>query len=262
MPGKIAEEILIALKNRIPNLRDLRIADIRIGLGYTGVQLNDGNAGVCHTPSGKLVCCQKIERAGTISGSAALEIAELANSWKMYEAMIGIATINALSQIILRREGERYLFAENCDIIDQIRIDKEDTVALVGYIRPFVSRIKSAAKNLYILERDLPIVEEEGVPDTACEEIIPKADVVIVTGTSIINGTIDRILELSENAREVAIAGPTASMIPDPLFSRGATITGGIKIINVQRLLQIISEGGGVPHFKNACKQIIIKPKH
>jgi uncharacterized protein (DUF4213/DUF364 family) len=50
-------------------------------------------------------------------------------------------------------------------------------------------------------------------------------------------------------------------MIPDPLFKRGVTVMGGIKVINAERLLQVISEGGGVPQFKDACRQIIIRPR-
>jgi uncharacterized protein (DUF4213/DUF364 family) len=49
-------------------------------------------------------------------------------------------------------------------------------------------------------------------------------------------------------------------MIPDPLFKRRVTLIGGIKIINPERLLQVISEGGGTPQFKETCRQYIIRP--
>jgi len=115
------------------------------------------------------------------------------------------------------------------------------------------------AKNLYVMERNLTEPDEDLLPDTACEEIVPTADVVIITGTALVNGTIDRLLELSTKAREVAVVGPTASIIPDPLFSRGATMIGGIKVVDPNRLLQVISEGGGVPQFKSASKQIVVR---
>jgi uncharacterized protein (DUF4213/DUF364 family) len=48
-------------------------------------------------------------------------------------------------------------------------------------------------------------------------------------------------------------------MIPDPLFKRHVTLMGGVKITNPERLLQVISEGGGVPKFKGTCKQYVIR---
>jgi len=261
MPGEIVRELLTSLKNRVSNLKNLRVIDVRIGLCYTGVMLDDGNAGVCHTLSSELFCCRRIERAGKLAGSPALELIELANSWRLGEAVIGVATINALSQVVLENEAERYSFVEDVDCIDQIEIGMDDTVVLVGYIRPFISKIRGRAKNLYILERNRGVEEKDVLPDTACGDIVPTADVVIITGTAIINGTVDRLLELSKDAREICLVGPTASMIPDPLFKRGATIIGGVKVTNAQRLLQIISEGGGVPQLKEAYKQIVIRPK-
>jgi uncharacterized protein (DUF4213/DUF364 family) len=259
MPGEVVREVLTSLERGIPDIANLRVVDARIGLGYTGVKLSTGHVGVCHTLTDETACCQRIDRAGTLSGSPALEIAKLANSWKLAEAVVGIATMNALSCIFLERYGGRYSIIEDADCIDQIGIKKDDTVALAGYIKPFVSIIRSKAKNLYVMERNLTEPDEGLLPDAACEEVIPTADIVIITGTALVNGTIDRLLELSRKAREVAVVGPTASMIPDPLFSRGATMTGGIKVVDTNRLLQVISEGGGVPQFKNASRQIVIR---
>ncbi len=259
MPGEIVRELLMLLEKRVPGVTDIRVSDARIGLGYTGIRLSTGHVGVCYTLSDDLICCQKIDRAGTISGSPVLEIAELANSWKLAEATVGIAAINALSQIILERNSGSYMFMENADCIGQIQIKEDDTVALVGYIKPFVPIIRNKTRKLYVMEKNPRAVGEGVLPESACSEIVPKADIVIITATAIVNGTIDHLLELSRNAREVAVVGPTASMIPDPLFKRRVTLMGGIRIINPDRLLQVISEGGGTPQFKETCKQYVIK---
>jgi uncharacterized protein (DUF4213/DUF364 family) len=249
------------LENRVPDVTSIRVGDVRVGLGYTGVKLSTGHVGVCHTLLDDLSCCQRIDSAGTLFDSSALELAQLANSWKLGEAVVGIATINALSQIVFETNIGYYSFTEGTDFINQIEIKKNDTVAMVGYFKPFISTIKDRTDNLYIMERNPTVQGEDIFPDIACGEILPKADIVIITGTAIINGTIDHLLELSRNAREIGVVGPTTSMIPDPLFKRGVTVIGGIKVINAERLLQVISEGGGVPQFKDACRQIVIRPK-
>ena len=80
--------------------------------------------------------------------------------------------------------------------------------------------------------------------DTAAEEVLPRADVVIITGTALANGTIDRLLELSKNAREKGLVGPTASIFPDPIFRHGVTLIGGVRVTDGEKIIQIISEGG------------------
>jgi uncharacterized protein (DUF4213/DUF364 family) len=61
-----------------------------------------------------------------------------------------------------------------------------------------------------------PLAENEGVlPDTACEEVVPKADIVVITRNAFANGTINRLLQPSGNARVVEVVGPTLSMVLD-----------------------------------------------
>jgi uncharacterized protein (DUF4213/DUF364 family) len=53
------------------------------------------------------------------------------------------------------------------------------------------------------------------------ESILKNSDVVIITASSLVNGTFAELLAYSGSAREVALYGPSASLIPDVLFERG-----------------------------------------
>ena len=44
------------------------------------------------------------------------------------------------------------------------------------------------------------------------------------------------------------MVGPTASMLPTGLFSKGVTMLGGIQVTKADELLDIISEGGSGYH--------------
>lgn len=261
MPGKIIRKTLATIKEKIRDISEIEASEVRIGLGYTGVMLNTGHVGVSHTLLDDIPkCCQVVKQAGKLAGNSALQIAELVKSWDPIEATLGVATLNALSQMVLEEESSKYSITENANFIEHVGIKEEDTVVLVGTICPFIPLIKERAKSLLILERDYRLrVGEEMLPDTACEEVFPKADVVIITGSTLVNGTIDRLLYLCKSARAVGLAGPTASILPDHLFEHGVTITGGIKVVDAQGILRVISEGGGVPQFKGTCRQIIIR---
>jgi len=249
------------LLHDIPNLEDIRVDKVCLGLGYTGISLEGGQMGVSHSLLSEMSpgCCEIIERAGTLSGRPASEFLSLAYSWDLAERVIGIATVNALSQIVLEAHPNRYALEER-NLIDVLEVGREDAVVLVGLIKPFIPVFKAKAKQLYILERGAP--REKGIlPDTACEEVIPQADVVVITGSALANGTIDRLLELAENARTVALVGPTVSCLPDPLFKRGADLVGGIRILDPDKAMQVIGEGGGTPQLRQAGKFVTYRAK-
>jgi uncharacterized protein (DUF4213/DUF364 family) len=186
-------------------------------------------------------------------------LTELAKSWDVGERVIGVATINALSQIVLKSEHEGYAVMDG-SVLDEIDIRPTDTVGMVGNIKPLVPAVRKKTANLWIFERGRSL-DDSILPDTACEELLPRADIIVITGSAIANGTIGRLLQLSENARTVGVVGPSASIIPDPLFKRGVDVMGGVIVTNPDRVMQIVAEGGGTPQFKGATRFVVMKPK-
>jgi len=94
--------------------------------------------------------------------------------------------------------------------------------------------------------------------DTLAEIIVPKADVVIISGASMVNATLDRLLELSKRARLTAVVGPTASMLPEPLFQRGANIVAGVQAKG-SKVLDAVGEAKTFRDFKTLVKKYVIK---
>jgi uncharacterized protein (DUF4213/DUF364 family) len=258
--SKIVGEVIELLREEIPDFSNIKVKDVCIGLGYTGVRLDSDIVGVCHTPSSEMArgCCQIIKEAGTLAGRKVNEYMEMTKSFDLIERCIGIATINALSQIIIEKNPERYTLEEE-NLIDVIEIYPRDVVALVGLIKPFVPIIELKARKLYIIERR-PI-NGNIIPDTLSEKIIPTADIVLITGSALANGTIDHLLKLSKNARTKAIVGPSISCIPDPFFRKGVGFTAGMKIQNSEMAMQIIKEGGGTPQLKKTGKLVTFRNK-
>ena len=262
--GRIVEEALKRIKHLIPEIDKITVDQVVLGLGYTGVRLSDGHSGLCYTFLTEIAQitrhCQVSDLAGTLAGTPAYKLAEKTKSQRTSESVVGLATLNALSQLAIELNPHNYTIL-NGDVIDYIKLTKKDVVALVGYIRPMVPRIRAKAKKLYILEKN-PERHEKGIlPDTACDKILPDADVVLITGTAIANGTIDHLLELIIKAREVAVIGASAGILPEVLFERGVTIIGGVKIMDAVKMMQIVSEGGGTPALKSVVQFISIKPK-
>ena len=253
---------MASVKERIPELEKLTVEKAFIGLGYTGIKLNSGHAGLCHTLSHEMspYCCQVSDRAGKIAGSQAIDIAYMSRSWDVSQSVLGFATLNALSQVVFDTEAASYLLKRS-NVIDELQVKSTNNVVMIGGLGPLIRTLREKSKSLFIIERSSLLREEGMFPDTAAEELLPDADVVIATGSTLANGTLDRILDLSKKAKEVALVGPSANVIPDPLFERGVTLIGGARVLDAEKMLQIIAEGGGTPQLKLVTEFITVRPR-
>ena len=111
------------------------IADVRVGLGYTIVEVSDGSTGLAWTPDKQQSgSCTHLRQAGGLVGMEAGELLSWLDSESFQERAIGLATFNALNSKV-----ERKLFDE--ESISLLGIKSTDHVVMVGYFRH--SSIKS-----------------------------------------------------------------------------------------------------------------------
>ncbi|MDI6640482.1 MAG: DUF364 domain-containing protein [Methanocellales archaeon] len=233
----ILEDLLELLQKHAP---DSVIEQYCIGGHYTGVKL-EKEMGVAYTPSDILLSFE----LDNITGADAMRTARLALSDRILERTIGIATINALSWGIIPK---RYQVCVG-DPLKRIVI-RDKIVVMVGYFPPVAEQLSSIAKDLRIIERK----DMEGThPSEDAEDVMSDADVIIITGSALIYGGMEVYLQYGMNADEVIVLGPTASMLPDPFFERGATIVAGIQITDPNAALDIISHAGGVHDLIGKC---------
>ncbi len=97
-------------------------------------------------------------------------------------------------------------------------------------------------------------------PEARLREIIPQANIIVITGVTLVNHTLCPILELAKNASEIIVVGPTASVYPEPLFARGVTVMGGVRIADAAKMIHLIGEAGsGYDFFENCAEKIVIR---
>ncbi|MBS7288014.1 MAG: hypothetical protein KIH01_04525 [Candidatus Freyarchaeota archaeon] len=249
----IIKETLELVKERIGGL-EVRVEGVAVGLFYAGVATRSSrgiHGGVAYvlrnSPS-----CSPIESAGSLHEMDPLTLARLSLSPNPVEASVGVAALNALSQTVL--EGDPSYKPVNVDVTDMVK--EGESVAMVGYMEPVLRRLLKKNCKVFVSEIvavDNPIVPT--LPPNEAERYLTTADVVIVTGSTLVNKTIDEILGLDLKARMIAVAGPTASMLPDVLFDYGVTALMGVAITNSEEMLRVVIQGGGTRQLLSACAQ-------
>lgn len=191
-----------------------------------------------------------VREPGKLRGKSALELARYANSGHLLEASIGMAAVNSLIDI-----DETRCVEENAlDILVEKGQGKD--IAIVGHF-PWIPRLKECARNLFVIEQR---PQQGDLPAGASEEILPKVDVVGLTGTAFTNHTIEGLLELSRD-KFVVLIGPTSPLTP-VLFDYGVDVIGGSKVVDPEQAIRLISEGAtfqqvkGVRHLNMSKNKI------
>jgi uncharacterized protein (DUF4213/DUF364 family) len=116
---------------------------------------------------------------------------------------------------------------------------------------------------LWVLEKNPQALKADEMafywPAEEAPEVLTEADVVVISGSAIVHHSLDDLLGLFASAREVIVAGPTASMYPDPLFKRGVTVLGGIAIRDGEEMVRVVAEGGSGYFFGSSAEEVVLR---
>jgi uncharacterized protein (DUF4213/DUF364 family) len=179
--------------------------------------------------------------------------------------ILGIAVLNALSTFCWTRMPEKpYSLETGYDAFDDFVLHPGQKAVVVGALVPMLRRLITEKADFRVLEQDPATLKPWEMPYYAPAEdamhYVPEADVLVITGTTLINDTLEGLLELAKPGAQIVVTGPTASMLPDAFFKRGVTSLGGILVQKPDELLDVISEGGSGYHFfGKAADRLIIK---
>jgi uncharacterized protein (DUF4213/DUF364 family) len=229
-----------------------KVTDVRAGLGYTCVMLEDGACGLAYTFRNELGnCCGILDVAGNLIGMNADKIILWAKESNRLKAAIGLAAVNA----IINDPGKNW---DTGNVLNAFKLNESDTFGMVGEFKPILSKVKLMTKNIYVFEQNIPEGSQLYTADTI-PHFLPKCDVVVITATSVINHTIDEVISYCKNAKEVCIVGPSTSLCPEVFRKYNTTLLAGSVVKNPELILKIVSQGGGTMSMKSAIEQVLVR---
>ncbi len=233
---RLFEQLEPAAKNR-------RVVDLRVGLSYVGVQLDDGSAGIAallpdNMPSG----CTILKNAGMYAGSDAVSALQyLREDQNALHLAIGLATANALIQ-------QSTNGTENREATTYFHFKPDEKVAMVGLFAPLIERIRATGAKLTVIERNPARLDLLSPDETRCA--LQECDVAIITATTLLNNTFEETVDFLGAPRLVALIGPSTPLVPEIFHDTPVTHLGGSVTADPAKVLQIISEAGGTPALR------------
>jgi len=226
---------------------------VLLGLQWSAA-LSDG-LGLCFSP---LDVPRTLPWPGTLTGKPAAELSEWIRSWDAAEACVALASLNAAintpdNACIARAQplegpapAHLRVFAH---FAPSLRGAK---VAVVGRY-PGLERVFADLPYTCLERRPNP----DTLPDTACEYVLPEADVVFLTASAIANKSLPRLLELSQHAT-VVLMGPSLPWLAD-WADFGVDYLAGVSVRDASEVWQVAAEGGGTRLFESAVEYRLLR---
>jgi len=240
-----------------PYLEGLTVKDLVVGISLISVQLSDGSVGVSYVLRYGLP--PECAAFGYASGAVGMSAWEVAN-WSV-EGKDNIA--RSIGGAVMSAASQQLDIADDTDEKCRygMEITPEDTVGMVGFIKPVAKTLSSQVKKLYVFDEGVSLYEGTvhvcGMDQQPV--LLPQCTKVILTGSSIINGSIDGLLEMCSNAQQIAIVGSSTLMFPEGWKDTNVTALAGSWWPREKKdeIFRIISQAGGIAQLRSIIQHKI-----
>jgi len=225
-------DILVNLFDKVKFSAVLDGVRLIYGAKYVAAITSNGNIGVAATLGVEV---------------DAVNIKDL-NLMKVNDRIIANAIVNSVVNYSYK--------VENCgDIFDVITFDKYRSIVMIGYFGSLAKKFEN--KNIAMNAFDLDQLEVPVLPIEQQADYLQKSDCVIVTSTSIANGTLSGIVDNTPQASDIFLLGPSTPM-DDTFFEYPQVkgLFGSVFEPNDNITLNMISNGGGTRQFIQYMRKV------
>lgn len=227
--------IIDSILQSVAGINDARLLDLRVGPFWTAVRTTRGT-GLASTMAGDPHRRERapIARAGGLISARPSELAPLLRSESPSEAAVGLATVNALL------DGAQGAAVEGNARNILIQRGEGRVAAMIGHF-PFVDSLRRSCRELWVFERG----RGRGPGDLGEEhfaELLPEAEVVAISATTLINHTLDDVLSFVDPDAFLMMLGPSTPMVRS-LFDLNFDVLCGTRVEDPERVLRAVGEG-------------------
>jgi hypothetical protein len=235
----------------LEDLPDGEVIRVLIGLRWTMVVAEVSGARSCGLASTLFAGHAhheqpNVPQAGQLESYSGLELAEMVLSNQPTLCSVGLAAINAL----LPRQPRLWVEANAEDLIAQRGEGKR--VVMVGHF-PFVTRLRPQVGELLVLEQN-PGVDD--LPASAAPDLLPTAQVIVITGMTLSNHTLEGLLSYCPADAELLLLGPSTPLSP-VLFDFGVTVISGAVVTAIEPVQRIVAQGGNFRQLRPAGVRLV-----
>jgi uncharacterized protein len=244
----ISKKLYEAVKDRAAGTS---VAQISIGLGYTAVATEDGGVGLACTMLDSVKTCMVAGNLPDFEGQPAIALLNYLIDDTPIRRSLALALVNALNH------GRAMALPEdrtNAILFDQLGIGPGARVAMVGHFGPIIKKLTDLGAEVDVLDHG----RQEGDEPKLLKKLQSWADALIMTSTTLINGTAEAFLSAVGAKVRVAMLGPSTPMISEPFKNLPVHLLGGTVPTDFAETFKSIRHGRGTPVLQKYAKKVYL----
>ncbi len=152
---------------------------------------------------------------------------------------LALGAWNALSQHLLRRAG--FVFPPRGSA-SGFEPRPGERIGMVGYFCPVIDRLVEQGNEVLVIEQQPGRVPERaGVELSEDLAALKSCRLVFCTASTLINDSLEQVLDNCASAEAVDLIGPSGSGLPDILLARGIHAVGGVTFADSTALRETLA---------------------
>jgi hypothetical protein len=249
LPMSIFEGLYRSLKNRAGQAT---VETVSIGLGYTAVSVADGGIGLACTMLDSVKTCHLAGDLPDFEGKPASDLLGYLLSDSPIQRTLALALSNALNHTAaLLLPEDRH----NEVLFDRLGIEHGAKVAMVGHFGPLIQKLGELGAELEMIDKG----RGEGDEGALMARLADWADALILTSTSLINGTAETFLSAVGPGVKVAMLGPSTPLVAEAFEGMPVHLLGGTVPVDAARTFVAIRHGRGTPVLQRFAKKTFLE---
>lgn len=225
-----------------------------LGLGYTAVATSDGGTGIAYTYLDAKTSCTVVTHYRDFEGRPALDLLAYLHSVDPIERTMALALVNALNhQAALALPKD----PKNQFLFDALGIGAGTRVAMVGFFGPLMRLFEDRGAEVAVID----LHRRVGAPAEFLPKLHSWADVLILTATSILNGTTEEVLAAAGQRVKTVLLGPSTPLTADAFAHLPVHFLAGTVPEDREAVFKAVRHGVGTRVIQQYGRKVFLQTK-
>ncbi|MFY9943586.1 MAG: DUF364 domain-containing protein [Desulfobacterales bacterium] len=225
-----------------------------LGLGYTAVATSDGGTGIAYTYLDAKTSCAVVKHYRDFEGRSALDLLAYLHSVDPIERTMALALVNALNHraaLALPKDPK------NQFLFDALGIGAGTRVAMVGFFGPLMRLFEERGAEVAVIDLNRRV----GAPVEFLPKLQSWADVLILTATSILNGTTEEVLAAAGRRVKTVLLGPSTPLTADAFAHLPVHFLAGTVPEDREAVFKAVRHGVGTRVIQQYGRKVFLQTK-
>lgn len=229
------------------------VTSLTVGLGYTAVTTSDGGLGLAYTwVEGKEQRAHH-QAYRDVEGECATELLDRLLIDDPYQRSLGLATVNALHQRRLPAlaDDDGSPLSRS---LQHLGLASGTRVSMVGCFPPLVRALPALGIELDVIDSSLGL----GDPVAFRERLRWWTDALVMTATTILNGSAEELLMVADSRVRAVMMGPSTPLVPAAFSHLPLIGLAGVVPMDSANVVKVVRHGAATPGMRPFVRKVYL----